>query len=201
MPSAHSLIIIRVCLAFFALQASWEGLTYILGDSRAFDPAFRDKYVAHIALVRTHGVAGALALCLGLLTFARWSRKLGAHLWMGRVYGVAVVTASLTAMPMACMAEGGLSARLAFLLLATCWLFTLLLAVGAARRHRYAQHRRFMTRNYALTYSAVVSRLLLNGLQEAGLPFATIYPVISWTWLIGLAFGEWWLWYSQKEEL
>lgn len=31
----------------FALQASYEGLGYVFGDLRAFDPIFRDKYLAH----------------------------------------------------------------------------------------------------------------------------------------------------------
>jgi hypothetical protein len=55
-----------------------------------------------------------------------------------------------------------------------------------------------MVRNYALTYSAVISRLLLTGLQESGLTFQEIYPIVSWTWLLGLAVGEWWLWYSAR---
>lgn len=185
-------------MAFFALQASYEGLTYIFGDSRAFDPLFRAKYVAHIALVRTHGMASALALCLGLFTFLRQTRRLKVHAWMGRVYGVGVTIGGLTALPMAMMAEGGPSARLAFFFMAVMWLVTLGLAVGAARKGHYARHRRYMVRNYGLTYSAVVSRLLLNALQASGMLFENVYPLITWTWLMGLAVSEWWLWYSKK---
>jgi uncharacterized membrane protein len=185
-------------MAFFAVQASFEGLTYILGDLRAFDPIFREKYAAHLTLVRTHGVAGATALCVGLLAFLRWTRKERLHAWMGRLYGGAVLLAGTTAMPMALMAEGGVSSRLAFFLQATFWVGTLLMAVRAARCGRFALHRRFMVRNYALTYSAVASRLLLNGLQHSGQEFADIYPLLSWTWVMGLAMGEWWLWYSTR---
>ena len=196
-PTA-SMAFIWVAMAFFAVQATTEGLSYIFGDFRAFDPLFREKYVTHLTLVRTHGAASAAALCLGLLTFLRWTRRQKVHAWMGRAYGLSVRVGGLTALPMAMMAEGGASSRLSFLLLALLWLLTLTLAVVAARRRRFLLHRRFMVRNYALTYSAVISRLLLNGLQESGLLFQDIYPLVTWTWLIGLAVGEWWLWYSDR---
>jgi uncharacterized membrane protein len=185
-------------MAFFAWQASREGLTYVFGDFRGFDPLFREKYTANLTLVRTHGLASATALCLGLLTFPRWTRRQRVHAWMGRVYGLAVVVGGLTALPMALMAEGGPSTRLAFFLQASLWLATIAVALTAARGRRFALHRRFMIRNYALTYSAVVSRLLLNGLQEAGVPFEDIYAVLSWTWVVGLVVGDWWLWYSAR---
>ena len=184
----------------FALQASYEGLGYVFGDLRAFDPIFRDKYLAHLTLVRTHGVASAMALCLGLANFLPGTRRgRKAHVWMGRLYGAGVVVGAATGLPMALMAEGGTSSRLAFSLQALLWLATIALAIGAARARRFALHRRFMVRNYALTYSAVVSRLLLHGLQQAGLSFLDIYPVVSWTLVCGLAVGEWWLWYSARQ--
>lgn len=185
-------------MAFFALQATQEGLTYIFGDVRAFDPLFRAKYVAHLTVVRTHGLASAVALCLGLLTFLRGTRRLKVHAWMGRLYGLGVLVGGLTALPMALMAEGGPTTRLSFLSLALMWLATLAVAVAAARAGKFSLHRRFMVRNYALTYSAVVSRLLLHGLQEGGMLFQDVYPLLTWTWLVGLATGEWWIWYSAK---
>lgn len=190
--------VIWLSMAFFALQATFYGLTYIFGDVRAFDPLFRAKYVSHLTLVRTHGLASAVALCLGLLTFLRQTRRWKIHAWMGRIYGAAVAVGGLTALPMALMAEGGPSTRLSFFSLALMWLLTLAAAIGAARKRQFAKHRRFMVRNYALTYSAVVSRLLLNGLQEGGMLFDEVYPLLTWTWLIGLATSEWWLWYSAK---
>lgn len=201
MPESRSkwaVALIWLCMGFFAVQASVEGLSYIFGDIEAFDALFREKYQSRILLVRTHGVAGATALCLGLLTFPGWTRRRRIHAWMGRTYAMAVVVGGLTALPMAVMAEGGLPSKLAFFGQGSLWLITIVMAVGGARRRDFAFHRRAMVRNYALTYSAVISRLLLNGLQEAGLLFSEIYPLISWTWVMGLAAGEWWLWYSAR---
>jgi uncharacterized membrane protein len=185
-------------MLFFAFQASAEGLGYIFGSLERFDALFREKYSANIVLVRIHALSAATALCLGLFVFVQETRRRKIHATMGRVYAVAVLVGGTTSLPMALMAEGGWSTRLSFFLQGTFWLLTLGLAVTAARSKRFRLHRRFMIRNYALTYSAVISRLLLHGLQQAGLGFMEIYPVVSWTWVGGLAVGEWWLWYSAR---
>lgn len=185
--------VLRGALLFFAVQTSGEALSYIFGDLCQFDALFQEKYTRHLLLVRTHGTFSVMALCLGLLTFSPLTFRLRAHAWMGRAYAAAVGIGGLTAIPMALMAEGGWSTRLAFLLQAALWLGTISLAVWAARTGRFRFHRRSMVRNYALTYSAVVSRLLLHGLQQAGLDFSDIYPLLSWTWLFALLTAEWWV--------
>ncbi len=192
-----SLAVIWLCLAFFAVQASWEGLSYIFGQPETFDTLFREKYEAHLGLVRTHAVASSIALCLGLVPFLPWSRIANVHAWIGRLYALSVIVGGLTALPMALMAEGGLFSRLAFLLQGALWLATIVLAVKSAREHKFSSHRRAMIRNYALTYSAVGSRLLLHGLQAGGLSFTEIYPLLSWTWVMGLAVAEWWIWHEK----
>lgn len=188
--------VIWSCMLFFAVQASTEGLSYIFGPLDRFDELFRVKYSAHIVLVRTHAVGSVLALCSGLFAFVQESRRRKIHALIGRLYALGVLVGGVTSLPMALMAEGGWTNRLAFSLQGSLWLLTMALAVRAARSRDFQRHRRFMVRNYALTYSAVVSRLLLNGLQEAGLPFQDVYSLAAWTWVIGLSVGEWWLWYS-----
>lgn len=195
----NQMIVIWCCMMFFALQASWEGLTYIFGSLKEFDAVFREKYTANLLLVRTHAVASATALCLGLWAFWQETRRKRVHSTIGRIYALGVIVGGLTALPMAWMAEGGLSSRLAFFLQGSLWLITISYAVYYARAKSFKKHRKFMIRNYALTYSAVVSRLLLNGLQQAGLEFMEIYPVVSWTWVTGMVLGEWWIRSSQPQ--
>lgn len=190
--------VIWCCMLFFAVQASTEGLSYIFGPLERFDSLFRDKYSEHIILVRTHAVSSVTALCLGLFAFVQETRRRRVHSRIGRVYAWGVLVGGLTALPMALMAEGGWTNRLAFFLQGSLWIATILVAVAAARQKRFTLHRRFMVRNYALTYSAVISRLLLTGLQESGFTFQEIYPLVSWTWVAGLAVGEWWIWYSAQ---
>jgi len=193
-----SIAIIWGCMLYFAFQASYEGLSYIFGPLERFDVVFRSKYAANIVLVRTHAVASATALSLGLFAFVQQTRKLRVHAGIGRVYAAGVLVGGVTSLPMALMAEGGWTTRLSFFLQGSAWLLTLGCAVWFARKKRFQEHRRFMVRNYALTYSAVISRILLHGLQEAGLSFQEIYTVVSWTWVAGLAVGEWWLRYSAE---
>jgi uncharacterized membrane protein len=185
-------------MLFFAIQASVEGLTYIFGSLDEFDAIFHDKYAANLTLVRTHALSSATALCLGLFAFVRETRRRKVHKTIGRVYGLAVLVGGTTSLPMALMSEGGWTTRLSFFLQGSFWIATMCCAVWAARSKKFRLHRRFMVRNYALTYSAVISRLLLHGLQQSGLSFQEIYPVVSWTWVLGLAVGEWWLWYSAQ---
>ncbi len=184
-------------LAFFAVQATYEAMFYIFGSTAEFDSLFRAKYVAYLPLIQTHGVSAATALCLGLLQFQKWTRRTRFHLHLGRIYLLSVAIAGLTALPMAAMAEGGFSSRASFMLMANLWLVTGWLALRTARSRDFAAHRRWMIRNYALTYSAVLSRLLLNGLQASGWDFLAVYPWVTWSWLFGLATGEWWIWYSK----
>ena len=192
--------VIWFCMMFFALQASTDGLGYIFGPLERFDPAFSEKYQANLSLVRTHAVFSATALCTGLLAFWQQTWKGHVHALVGRIYGLGVLVGGITGIPMALMAEGGFSSRLAFLLQACLWLITLTLAVSFARRKKFASHRRFMIRNYALTYSAVISRLLLHGLQQMGMGFLDLYPILSWTWVLGLAAGEWWIRFSKSRK-
>ena len=186
-------------MGFFAVQASYEGLNYVFGPSESISFIFREKYTSNIELVRTHGVCSVTALCLGLVAFVQETRRRKVHAWVGRVYALGVLIGGLTAIPMALMAEGGWSTRIAFLLQAGCWMGTMIWAVRAARARKMVLHRRSMIRNYSITYSAVISRLLLHGLQSSGLEFQQIYPFISWTWVLGLMVGEWWIWYSDGE--
>jgi uncharacterized membrane protein len=183
-------------MLFFAVQTSYEGLSYIFGPLQRFDDLFRNKYSANLVLVRTHAVGSVTALSLGLFAFVQQTRERKVHAGIGRLYAAGVVVGGATSLPMALMAEGGWTTRLSFFLQGSAWLVTLGCAIWYARKKRFRQHRQFMVRNYALTYSAVVSRLLLNGLQEAGLSFYQIYAVVAWTWVVGLAAGEWWLRYS-----
>lgn len=192
-----SIAVIWVSMLFFAAQACYYAVTYIFGPLDGIDALFRAKYSANIVLVRTHAVGSIMALSLGLFAFLRGK----VHPVVGRLYALGVLVGGITSLPMALMAEGGWSNRLAFFLQGLLWIVTLLIAVYEARRRHFRRHRRFMIRNYALTYSAVISRLLLNGLQERGLTFQEVYPVVAWTWVMGWAVAEWWIWYSKVKRL
>ena len=87
---------------------------------------------------------------------------------------------------------GGVAARAGFAALAVCWLYTGLRAFLAIRTGAVIEHRRWMVRNFALTFAAVMLRLYLPLLMVAGIDFSTAYPVVAWAcWVPNLAVAVW----------
>ena len=188
---------VRAALTLAAWITGLLSLAYLL-EPTSFDPVFRDKYLAHLRLVLLHGVSGVLALCLGpLLLFPDplglgWGKLSSvAHRLLGRLYVGAVLVGAVTGRELAEMAFGGGVARAGFLLLALLWLFTVWRAFILARAGLVLAHRRWMARNYALTFSAVTLRALLHLGQMAGLSFAVLYPWAAWScWVPNLMLAE-----------
>ena len=70
--------------------------------------------------------------------------------------------------------------KLGFATLALCWLYTGLRAFLAIRRRAIEDHRRWMVRNFALTFAAVMLRIYIPASILAGVDFAVAYPFIAW---------------------
>jgi uncharacterized membrane protein len=187
-------------LFFYAIQASFYACSYVLDDPANFDWIFREKYTRHLLLVRTHGVAASIALTSGILQFIPAIPRGRIHRLVGRIYVASIVIASSTAFPMALMAEGGYWAQSSFILLSLFWFVTVVLAVQEAQAGRLARHREWMIVNLSLTFGAVLTRLSLNALLERGSSFDRIYPWTTWSWLITLAAGIWWIRDSRRGE-
>ena len=95
-------------------------------------------------------------------------------------------------MYMAQFAFGGIVSQAGFSLLALGWLFTGLMAYLAIRRRDIHGHRRWMIRNYALTFAAVTLRTYLGLFFAAGVKFEDFYPAVSWLcWVPNLVLAEW----------
>jgi uncharacterized membrane protein len=129
---------------------------------------------AHYALLVTHVFTALIALVLGPLQFIPAIRtRRQVHRTIGRVYLLAgVLPAALTAVPVALL-SGRPITQIGLTIPAILWLITGALAYRAARRHDYAQHQNWMMRNYALTFLAVTSRILVPLLLLAQIPFTT----------------------------
>jgi len=122
----------------------------------------------HLVLV-THVFTATVALVLGPLQFmpgVRAHKRI--HRAVGRGYLLAgVLPSGVAAIPVAVwsgrpLTQAGLTTA------AVLWLLTGGLAYRAARRRDLAAHRAWMTRNYALTFLAVTSRILVPVLLLAG---------------------------------
>ena len=141
----------------FGLALSYPYLSLNSGDSRI---EVRGEW--HYAVLVTHIFTAAVALILGpaqFITQVRAHRRI--HRALGRTYLLAgVLPSALTAIPVA-MWSGNLLTQLSLTTAALLWLLTGGLAYRAARRHDFAGHRSWMMRNYALTFLAVTSRVLV----------------------------------------
>jgi uncharacterized membrane protein len=145
--------------------------------------------------IYTHVFASAVALALGPFQFSLRLRRArpGLHRWLGRLYlGVGVLPGGLSGLVMAFHAYGGIAARAGFAVLALLWLYTALCAFAAIRGRDVAAHRRWMVRNFALTFAAVTLRLYLPSAMAARIPFELAYPAIAWLcWIPNLIVAEW----------
>ena len=115
------------------------------------------------------------------------------HRWLGRAYlGFGVLVGGLSALYLAQFAYGGPAARIGFGALGLAWLYTGLRAFLAIRSGAVADHRRWMIRNFALTFAAVMLRLYLPVSLAAGADFERAYAVIAWLcWVPNLLLVEW----------
>ncbi|MGW5720453.1 DUF2306 domain-containing protein [Amycolatopsis sp. NPDC003865] len=149
------------------------------------------------AVLVAHVFTATVALVLGPLQFVPKVRARGRlHRTLGRVYLLAgVVPSALAAMPVAVWSGRPLT-QVSLTLAAVLWLVTAVLAYRAARRRDFAAHRAWMLRNYALTFLAVTSRVLVPVLLLAQAPFgnadpATLIPVgQTLGWVVDLVVVE-----------
>jgi len=179
--------VLAAALTFFALQMCWYAVRYLVFGNEGMPLPYEDRYLEYRSVVVVHGLAGVVALLGGGVQFLWRGAR---HRWLGRVYLLAVLVAVVSGLPMALRADGGWVARLSFLLLDLAWLVTAGLAWRAAVTRRFAAHRRWMVRNFALTYGAVILRLVMNGLETSGFAFDLVYPLSSWSWVPTLALAE-----------
>ncbi|MBP2702811.1 DUF2306 domain-containing protein [Microbispora sp. RL4-1S] len=126
----------------------------------------------HYYVLVGHIGTAAVALVIGPLQFmAKVRARRRIHRALGRIYLLAgVLPSAVTVIPVAIW-SGRLLTQIGLTTAAVLWLITGGLAYRAARRRDFAGHRNWMMRNYALTFLAVTSRVLVPLLLVAQIPF------------------------------
>jgi uncharacterized membrane protein len=144
-----------------------------------------------------HTLGGMIATLIGPFQFLGGVRRRYplAHRWLGRVYLVCVFSSALAALYLAPGSYASSTFGIAFIGLALAWLFTGTQAFLTIRRGDVTSHRRWMIRNYALTYAAVTLRIqmpLLVGLL--GMAPIVAFNIVAWMcWVPNLLIVEAWL--------
>lgn len=157
-------------------------------------PAMRKSFESHRWAVYLHIFGSLTALAIGPFQFVRRlrARLPSLHRMLGRIYlGFGVLAGGLAGLFLALHAFGGWPTRLGFALLALAWLYTGARAYRAIRGGDPLAHRRWMIRNFALTFAAVTLRLMLPAALVSGIRFADAYPFIAWLcWVPNLLIVE-----------
>ncbi len=113
----------------------------------------RDRY-----LFVPHALAGVLAMLIGPVQFSSRLRRRRPHLhcYLGRAYVCSVLISSLTALAI----SWGRPLFLATIVQAGAWFLCTLLAFVTARYGCLVQHRQWMIRSYAVTFTFITLRVL-----------------------------------------
>jgi uncharacterized membrane protein len=120
--------------------------------------AYRLQVIADRGLLIPHTLAGIFALLIGPINFSSRIRQrhLTLHRVLGRIYVVSVFAGSFTGIALAWRRPGlpGTSMQ------AAAWMVCTTAALLTARNRQIAQHRQWMARSYAVTFTFVSSRVL-----------------------------------------
>lgn len=120
--------------------------------------AYRLQVIADRHLLIPHTLAGTFALLIGPINFSSRIRQrhLQLHRILGRVYVVSVFVGSFTGIALAWGRPGlpGTSMQ------AAAWMVCTTAALVTARNRQIVQHRQWMARSYAVTFTFVSSRVL-----------------------------------------
>ncbi|WP_433120290.1 DUF2306 domain-containing protein [Micromonospora sp. CA-246542] len=159
-----------VVAVIFTLVLTYPYLSLDMADSRT---QVRDG--THYVVLVVHIFTAAVALVLGPLQFIPKIRaRRRVHRTIGRSYLLAgVLPSALATVPVA-LWSGRLLTQAGLITAAVLWLTTGGLAYRAARRGDVTSHRAWMMRNYALTFLAVTSRILVPLLLLAQIPLGRV---------------------------
>ena len=177
---------------------------YLTLDPDVYFPEQKAVYMAHITILLVHIVASMLAILIGPFQFLpgiRKGRLLKFHRWLGRTYLLGILFGGLSGLYMAQLAYGGPFARLGFTVLAILWLYSGFRAYKHIRNKEIELHREWMTRNYALTFAAVMLRVWNPIFGIIGIDFTTGYIVVAWlAWIPNLIVAQWMISRSRRSQ-
>jgi uncharacterized membrane protein len=184
-----------VLLLLGALFAASNAVMFMLMPEHG-SPSIKGRFFATALAGWAHAMGGAVAALIGpfqLIAKIRttWPRV---HVWMGRIYLLAVLSGALGGLYFAPRGDAGVFGNIGFATLAIFWLYSGAQAYLAIRRGNVQIHRRWMLRNYALTFAAATLRIQLPLLIIGGLAFQAAYTTVAWSsWVPNWLAVEWWL--------
>ena len=119
--------------------------------------AYRLQVIADRHLLIPHTLAGMFALLVGPVNFSSRIRQrhLQLHRVLGRIYVISVFVGSFTGIALAAGRPGLPGTAMQ----AAAWMICTTAALITARNRQITQHRQWMARSYAVTFTFVSSRV------------------------------------------
>lgn len=169
-----------------------------------------DGFPLHYPLLVAHVCFGSIAMLTCGVQVWPWFRRRypAAHRITGRIYVLGgVLPAGLLGLTIGAVSPFGPIIRVSNVLLAVLWLTFTIAGIRMARQRRFAEHRRWMIRSFALTMSIITNRVWGVIAMIALMPYLdttfagsevllrqTIAGLAGWLgWVLPLLVAEWWL--------
>lgn len=183
----------RLLLVLLTAEVAYSAAARYLTGSETPPSVIVENAFAHPALV-IHVAAAMVALVLAPLQFVAWIRRRWPrfHRLNGRLYLLACAVGAPAGFVLAFGVTAGPVAGLGFSIPALLWPLFTWLGWRAAVERRFAEHRAWMLRAYAVVAAAITLRLMLpfSGLV-LHIEFFAAYRVIAWlAWIANLALVE-----------
>lgn len=168
-----------------------SALRYFTASQPAPPPVVANAFAKPFLII--HVIGGVTVLLVAPLQFARRLRTRwpAFHRITGRIYVVACAIGAPAGFMLALGTTAGPVAAAGFAIPALLWPLFTWLGWQAAVERRFAEHRNWMLRSYAITSTAITLRLMLPASALLGFDFFPAYRVISWlAWIANLALFE-----------
>ena len=159
-PSSRRFRFKTVLWIFLGLTALFVFITseVLLFTDYSMYHAYRLQVIADRGLLIPHTLAGIFALLIGPINFSSSIRLryMKLHRVLGRIYFISVFVGAATGVALAAGRPGfpGTSMQ------AAAWIVCTTAALITARNRHITQHRQWMARSYAVTFTFVSSRVL-----------------------------------------
>lgn len=143
-------------------------LSFSLPPYLALDPAASrvpqpEGFPAHYWFLVGHVIFGSVAMLGAVLQIWPWFRRRypAIHRKVGRAYVFAgVLPSGLMALTIGAASPFGPATRVSDVMLAIIWIGCTVAGWRAGRERRFGDHRRWMIRSVALTFSIIVNRII-----------------------------------------
>jgi uncharacterized membrane protein len=193
-----SLILLFVIYSYFFWLMIKITLQYLPVDTDVAFLSIKQDYI-HLPHYRVaffiHVFSALLVLPAGYTQFSGSIRRKypKVHRQLGWLYAVVTVfLAGPSGFIIGLYANGGLSSRIAFCLLALLWILFTVLAIMRIIKKQVASHRAWMIRSFALALSAITLRAWKYSLVALFHPRPMdVYQVVAWLgWTLNLLIAE-----------